>query len=482
MSTSMSESTLGDFSTLPLEVLEEIIKQLSPVALDSLSRSCKMFRVLTEAFVAHWHTFDHAVGRFFTGDGHIREFQDLMKVTGLLVSGEAALDFFVHATTATDLHALSNILQCLIVGDWLLTHGYLFAPKDFHLDSFQDDIARFQGLNPIDTTIQQEDDEDIRDLHRECIVHSWLFTKGSMTITLSATSGPPIEGIFSCHSTGEMNILSHEAAYCLFPLMTLVQNRTMLIRLQSPMERSENLAIRKQTNRGLEVVHRPSALLCANITSSLSFLSTRHIGDEHCYIVPFDNTADITRRPDFLECHSWSMAYTRRYNLFLTKIFKPTTPTPAFIVSPEDKALIMARFAVIENLVSDGLLAVEVAVLAIQQFIRDWRRQRTRGNSKAFAHFGTIVTALNGSYGPIIIPACIAQELFEFVITVHAHFRQVSMLEPVHKLRTRKSSAEVNIVFDVSGAMLNLNWRTLKEWAVAFKQYNILINIRRMHS
>ncbi|KAJ3850501.1 hypothetical protein EV368DRAFT_66561, partial [Lentinula lateritia] len=189
-----------------------------------------------------------------------------------------------------------------------------------------------------------EDDEDIRDLHRECIVRTWLFTKGPMTITLSAT-------------TGEMNILSHEAAYCLFPLMTLVQNRTMLIHLQSPMERSENLAIRKQTNRGLEVVHRPSALLCANITSSLSFLSTRHIGDEHCYIVPFDNTADNTRRPDFLDCHSWSMAYTRRYNLFLTEIFKPTTPTRAFIVSPEDRALIMARFAVIENLVSDGLLA-----------------------------------------------------------------------------------------------------------------------------
>ncbi|KAJ3911651.1 hypothetical protein F5877DRAFT_85695 [Lentinula edodes] len=150
-------------------------------------------------------------------------------------------------------------------------------------------------------------------------------------------------------------------------------------------------------------------------------------------------------QPDFLDCHSWSMAYTRRYNLFLTEIFKPTVPTPAFIVSPDDRALIMARFAVIENLVSDGLLAVEVVVLTIHQFISDWKRQRTRGNSKAFAHFGTIQTALDSSYGPIIIPAYIVQELFEFVIT----------LEPVHKPRTHKSPAKVNIVFDVSGAMLN---------------------------
>ncbi|KAH7880331.1 uncharacterized protein C8R40DRAFT_1165286 [Lentinula edodes] len=137
------------------------------------------------------------------------------------------------------------------------------------------------------------------------------------------------------------------------------------------MDRSENLAIRKQSNRGLEVIHRPSALHCVNITSSFSFLSSRHIGDEHCYIVPFENTADNTRQPDFLDYHSWSMAYTRRYNLFLTEIFKPTAPTPAFIISPDDRALIMARFAVIENLVSDGLLAVEVAVLTIHQFISD---------------------------------------------------------------------------------------------------------------
>ncbi|KAJ3859087.1 hypothetical protein EV359DRAFT_68469, partial [Lentinula novae-zelandiae] len=59
----------------------------------------------------------------------IREFQDLMKATGLLVSGEAALDFFVHATTATELHALSKVLQCPIIGEWLLTHGYFFAPN-----------------------------------------------------------------------------------------------------------------------------------------------------------------------------------------------------------------------------------------------------------------------------------------------------------------------------------------------------------------
>ncbi|KAJ3858678.1 hypothetical protein EV359DRAFT_87370 [Lentinula novae-zelandiae] len=109
---------------------------------------------------------------------------------------------------------------------------------------------------------------------------------------------------------------------------------------------------------------------------------------------------------------------------------RPTGPTPAFVISPDDRALIIAQFAVIENLVSDGLLAVEVAVLAIQQFIRDWRRHRTRGNSKAFVHFGTIRTALKSQYGPMIIPAYIVQELFEFVITVHAHFRQISMASP----------------------------------------------------
>lgn len=71
--------------------------------------------------------------------------------------------------------------------------------------------------------------------------------------------------------------------------------------------------------------------------------------------------------------------------------------------------------------------SVEVAVLTIQQFICDWRRHRTRGNNKAFAHFGTIRTALESQYGPMIIPAYIVQELFKFVITVHTHFRQISM-------------------------------------------------------
>ncbi|KAJ4478726.1 hypothetical protein C8J55DRAFT_561072 [Lentinula edodes] len=358
----------------PLEVLEDIIRQLSPVALDSLSRSCKMFQLVANTLKAHWHTFNYAVGRFFTSDEQKREFRDLMKATGLLVSGEAALDFFVHATTGTELHALSNVLQCLLVGDWFLTHGYFFAPNDFQLNSFQDDFASLQITDAINTTpIQHGDNEEIRHTHMECI------------------------------------------------------KRTMLIRLQSPMERSDSLAIQKQSNRGLEVIHRPSALDCTNITSSFSFLSPRHIGDEHCYIVPFENTADDTSQPDFFDCHSWSMAYTTRYNLFLTKMIRPAGPTPSFVVSPDDKALIMAQFAVIGNLVSNGLLAVEVAVLTIQQFIRDWKRHRTRGNNKAFVHFGTIRTALDSQYGPIIIPAYIAQDLFEFIITVHAHFRQISM-------------------------------------------------------
>ncbi|KAJ3851615.1 hypothetical protein EV368DRAFT_83357 [Lentinula lateritia] len=198
----MSERTLGNFSSLPLEVLEEIIKHLSPVALDSLGRSCRMFQIVADTLLAHWHTFKHAMGRFFTGDAQIREFRDLMKATGLLVSGEVALDFFVHATTATELHALSQVLQCPIVGEWLLIRGYIFAPNVSQLDSFQDNIALFESTYVKDTTpVQHEDNEEVRNLHVECIVGTWMFRKGAQTIKLSATRGPPIEGIFSYHSS-----------------------------------------------------------------------------------------------------------------------------------------------------------------------------------------------------------------------------------------------------------------------------------------
>ncbi|KAJ4493169.1 hypothetical protein C8J55DRAFT_485855 [Lentinula edodes] len=288
--------TLGNFSSLHLEVLEEIMKHLLPVALDSLDRSCRMFQIVADTLLAHWHTFKHAMGRFFTGNAQIREFRDLMKATGLLVSGEVALDFFVHATTATELHALSQVLQCPIVGEWLLTRRYVFAPNVSQLDSFQDDIALFESTYVIDMTpVQHEDNEEVRNFHVECIVAS------------------------------EMNVLSHEAAYCLFPLMTLVQKRTILIGLQSPMNKSENLAIRKQSNRGLEVIHNPSALDCANITSVISFLSPRHIGDEHCYIVPFENTANNTRQPDFLDCHSCVEVAVLAIQQSLEPVHKPRT-------------------------------------------------------------------------------------------------------------------------------------------------------------
>lgn len=97
-------------------------------------------------------------------------------------------------------HALSKVLQCPIIGEWLLTLGYFFAPNVSQLDSLQDDIALFQSTYVIDTTpIQHEDNKEVRNLHMECIVSTWTFWKGTQTIKLAATRGPPIEGIFSYH-------------------------------------------------------------------------------------------------------------------------------------------------------------------------------------------------------------------------------------------------------------------------------------------
>ncbi|KAJ4489698.1 hypothetical protein C8J55DRAFT_390463, partial [Lentinula edodes] len=184
--------------------------------------------------------------------------------TGLIVSGSTALSFFTRVPYGGNLDTYCQLSQAQTVGQWYESHGFTFAPTD--------------KQNPLFTTDYLLDD-DIREYRVKNIESVWNFIRGQHRVQLIATRGSPLETILSFHSTCVMNILTHRAAYCLFPQLTLEDKTTLLIDLVSPLTEIQTAAVRKYALRGFTIIHQAPTSMACNANSALTFLRPRRVGD-----------------------------------------------------------------------------------------------------------------------------------------------------------------------------------------------------------
>lgn len=111
-----------------------------------------------------------------------------------------------------------------------------------------------------------------------------------------------------------MNILTHDAAYCLFPKLTLEHRASLLIDLTLPMTEVQAAAVNKYSERGFEMMPSAPTFWTCDPNSALTFLRPRFIGDRHCYKINFERLTEGTAQGSFIEANSWGMAYLRRFN------------------------------------------------------------------------------------------------------------------------------------------------------------------------
>lgn len=109
-----------------------------------------------------------------------------------------------------------------------------------------------------------------------------------------------------------MNVLTHRAAYCFFPHLTLIENCSLLNSVNLPFSDRQLLSLVKYGQRGFYFMNMPSVFRTIDRKSALSFFFPRSPGDRHSYKLKFIHVGSGVPKPVTIEAHSWTMSYCSR--------------------------------------------------------------------------------------------------------------------------------------------------------------------------
>ncbi|KAJ3887460.1 hypothetical protein GG344DRAFT_80710 [Lentinula edodes] len=284
------------------------------------------------------------------------------------------------------------------------------------LNDFSADFSRIckhydDETPPVDIPVQ----EDIREYKLKNIAAVWNFVRALLRVQLRATRSSPLTTTLSFHSTCVMNILTHDAAYCLFPKLTLEHRALLLIDLTLPMMEVQAAAVNKYSQRGFEIMsNAPTGWMC-NPNSALTFLRPRFIGDHHCYKIDFENLSEGAAQGNFIKANSWGMAYLRRFNSVTFTDVDMVSSVP-YIAYTGDIIDIERHLHAVNGLIEQQLLRVfasnETALLTIQTLIS---RSARRPHPASFPwHALTSVIHIIRGHSVFYFPSTVAQMLYEF--------------------------------------------------------------------
>ncbi|KAH7871977.1 uncharacterized protein C8R40DRAFT_515470 [Lentinula edodes] len=342
--------------SMPCELWWLIFKLMSPVDLASFSRCSTMFRELGTCFKEEMYTVQRALGKFLL-DVEMGDYQDLQADTGLLVAGSGVLGFFNHDDDLRDYDTFCELSQCGTVGNWYIDRGFEFQPSAVQMSVFANEFTHTLDVQRSQNRVVAiAIDEDVRDCVYDNVVAEWTFKRGCGIVRLLATDGIPLKGLLSVHSTCCMNVLSHRAAYCCFPKLTLEQQATVLIDLCAPFTEPQMKTVKMHQMQGFSVQFKPSGRVVCNAKSALTFLYSRYLGDKHCYKIPLKYLGKRTPMDDYIEANTWSLAYTRKLNTCdYYPIDVPGTRTE-YIASTSFASKLETQLIVLRGQIQSGLI------------------------------------------------------------------------------------------------------------------------------
>ncbi|PPQ80116.1 hypothetical protein CVT26_012167 [Gymnopilus dilepis] len=295
---------------------------LSPADLLRYSRISRSAYKAVSSYIRRTFTIEHVLSRFFD-PLEIKMFRQHQSRTGMFISGSTALQFFNRETYAdSDLDLYVEHRYSEMIALWLLSIGYTFVPRPkYQAQDLQVALAENMAYDNVHFTVPNQTDAFFASTSMgyfgRGVANVYNFTKSNppRKIQLITSFHCPLEVILHFHSTCVMNVITHEAAYSLYPYATFEQKRSLIISTEGSKQDS---ARAKYAERGWEMVGRLSQNEIGDSSSAFA-QGERYLGDSRCWKIPILPKLDLPE--SFIEVNTWSLKYnTAREGVMAFKI------------------------------------------------------------------------------------------------------------------------------------------------------------------
>ncbi|RDB16872.1 hypothetical protein Hypma_002444 [Hypsizygus marmoreus] len=284
---------------LPETTEDIILSSLDPVDLLRYAKISGTTYALTHSYIRRAFNIIKLLSPFFS-ELEIAEFRRLQADTGMIISGDLALDFFErNPFSGAPLEVYVEHQFSLNVGRWFMSAGYDFVVRDRRNGDFKFACTAAGG--------QWNGQDGVHQSPIPVLLFTFYHEAKKRYIFVRTVGGSAMEAILHFDSTSMMNIISHDKAVSFYPRATFDVLETLHIHYYG----GNSLNCSKREGWTVKTI---PMLNLREIRTNF-----RSVGDRLCWTIPLGGE---TLAADYrVEANSWrhnfSMYNRMRYTLVL---------------------------------------------------------------------------------------------------------------------------------------------------------------------
>ncbi|KAK7054463.1 hypothetical protein VNI00_003661 [Paramarasmius palmivorus] len=255
---------------------------------------------------------DYLYGGFLKEED-VEEFRKMLQKTRAIVSGSVLVArISQHPFEPRDLDLFVKDKGTLEVGDFLGRRGFKFTPlSERQVGTRRESKQQPTGFaEAVDTEFAEWNPNtgNVADRYKCChLAGVFNFTnEEGKTIQVIATRCTPVEAILRFHSTAVMNFATANEVTCLFPTLTFIEKKNLVVRDANSSAVSD--CIRKYERRGWTTITQLSAFEALASNSDTRAFG-RKVGDCRTWKIDITPRTNGEGEEPYTQEHSWTLAF-----------------------------------------------------------------------------------------------------------------------------------------------------------------------------